>query len=74
MKTLVFRFKVISRGSADNFLAKLTAHLTVNGNGVTAVDTEYSSEKCCNLHPVVTPRVFPSRWPCQRSISHDRGG
>jgi hypothetical protein len=45
-ETVVFRFKVISRGSADNFLVKLNAHLTVNANGVTTVDTEYSSEEC----------------------------
>lgn len=45
-ETTVFRFKVISRGSASNFLAKLTAHLTVNANGVETVNTEWESEEC----------------------------
>lgn len=45
-ETSVFRFKVISRGSAPNFLVKSNVKLTVNANGVTTVDTEYISEEC----------------------------
>lgn len=44
--TTVLRFKVISRGSASNFLAKLTAKTTISAAGVESVNTEWSSEEC----------------------------